>query len=489
MTNQTTVQPELNATQAIKPALLRRDTSRVIDNISAARACRMPTNRRSPKWSPDLRHMHISIFGMGNVGAVSMACLADIGHHVIGVDPDPVKVKMLNAGCSPILESGLDKLVEWGRSEQRFQATHDECRAVLNSEATMVCVGTPCDENGECDLSQLCEVSAQIGRELRKKHTYHLVIYRNTVPPGTTRDRLIPILEKHSGKVCGKGFGVCFIPEFLRETTAVRDFFNPGKTVIGAFDEASADIANCIYRDIGGMPIVTSLESAEFTKYVDNTWHALKVTFANEVGRLCKAMDIDSHDVMDIFLRDTKLNISRCYLKPGFAFGGSCLPKDTRGINHLARSMGVRLPVISNINNSNQSHLDHTLRLIEKAGVQRVGIVGVSFKVGAEDVRESPALELLHILVEKGYEISFYDPYVSADAELHPDPSRDAALKATRCLEPLQLLERAELLVVTHDDDYSANMVALAQADTPVIDLVHSEEIKKASGNYEGLCW
>jgi len=238
-----------------------------------------------------------------------------------------------------------------------------------------------------------------------------------------------------------------------------------------------------------GVPIITTLEVAELTKYLDNTWHALKVSFGNEVGRLCKAMDMDSHDVMDIFLQDTKLNISPSYLKPGFAFGGSCLPKDTRGISHLARSMAVDIPVIANINNSNKSHLDHSLRLIEQAGIQRVGVIGVSFKTGTEDVRESPALELLLRLAQAGYQTSFYDPWITAGAKLHPDTPKAAVLEAARCSSAQQLLDQAELLVVTHDDDYSISIVAQAGPNMPVIDLVNCEEIKAASSNYQGLCW
>lgn len=433
----------------------------------------------------------VSIMGMGYVGAVSSACFCSLGHSVIGVDPDASKTVVLNEGRSPIVESGLDDLLYEARRERSFFATRYTHEAILETDITLVSVGTPSDASGACDLKYLKQATEQIGGAIACKDSYHVVVYRSTVPPKTTRDIMIPILEQASGKRCGVDFGVAFNPEFLRESTAVDDFYHPPKTVIGAIDTASARVVERLYAGVEGEVIVTSLECAEFVKYVDNTWHALKVSFGNEIGRLCKAVDVDSHDVMDIFLSDTKLNISPYYLKPGFAFGGSCLPKDTRGIAHLGRELGIDLPVINHINDSNHQHIEHTLELVRSRHCHKIGLVGVTFKAGTDDLRESPAVILLQRLLDEGFDVSFYDPCIHSGSRLVADPKANQTLLDCQCSDLETFRQEPELLLVSHDADYARALVNHCDEDQAVIDLVRVSKLKARSSakNYSGVCW
>ncbi len=433
----------------------------------------------------------VSIMGMGYVGAVSSACFCSLGHSVIGIDPDASKTVVLNAGRSPIVESGLEDLLYEARRERSFFATRYTHEALLETDVTLVSVGTPSDASGACDLTYLKQATEQIGKAIACKDSYHVVVYRSTVPPKTTRDIMIPILEASSGKRVGVDFGVAFNPEFLRESTAVDDFYHPPKTVIGAIDTASARVVERLYSGVEGEVIVTSLESAEFVKYVDNTWHALKVSFGNEIGRLCKAVGVDSHDVMDIFLSDTKLNISPYYLKPGFAFGGSCLPKDTRGIAHLGRELGIELPVINHINDSNQQHIEHTLELVRDRECQKVGLVGVTFKAGTDDLRESPAVLLLQRLLSEGFDVSFYDPCINEHSRLVADAELNQKLLNCQCSDLESFQAKPELLLVSHDADYARALVNHCNRDQKVIDLVRLSKLQypSRSQNYSGICW
>lgn len=431
----------------------------------------------------------LSILGMGYVGAVSSACFSDLGFNVIGVDPDLDKIDCINRGESPIVEKDLDKLLRAGRDDNMIQATYDTVAAILNSEVTLVSVGTPSDADGGCDLKYLRQACAQIGEALRLKSTYHLIVMRSTIPPGTTRDVLLPIIEEYSGKERGKDFGVCFNPEFLRESTAVQDFYEPPITVLGAIDDRSLEFSKKLYEDVDAEIIGTSLEAAEFVKYVDNTWHALKVSFGNEVGRLCKAADVDSHDVMNIFLKDTKLNISPYYMKPGFAYGGSCLPKDTRGINYLARAWNVDLPVMASIPASNESHIEHTMDMIGDLDVKTVGLVGITFKAGTDDLRESPAIELMKRLLIKGYKVKFYDPCITATSFLDKDPKWNERLQACCLATPEELGEQSEALVVTHSQPYATEVVENATSDMHVIDVVRMKEGFQTEAAYQGIGW
>jgi len=439
--------------------------------------------------TPVLVKPRLSILGLGYVGAVSSACFSRKGHQVIGVDPNQNKVTDINRAHSPIVEEGLEELLKLGREKSLLFATTFTREAVLDSDVTLVSVGTPSRHDGGCDLTYLKEAADNIGSALKDKDEFHVVIFRSTVPPRTTRDVLIPILEESSGKECGKGFSVCFNPEFLRESTAVDDFFHPPKTVVGSTDAAGLRMAKLLYADIPGEFIETSLEAAEFVKYVDNTWHALKVSFSNEVGRLCKACDVDSHDVMNIFLADRKLNISPYYLKPGFAYGGSCLPKDTRGINCLAKHLGVDVPIMDHINASNDEHVLHATEIIDKLDVQKISLVGVTFKPGTDDLRESPFLQLIKTLWQRGLDIEFYDPCVTRDSMLDRDPEINQKLHACHCESLEEMVENTQAVVLSHNAEYAQRVMKIAAEEVHVIDLVRVGNPMMPCANYQGVCW
>lgn len=354
----------------------------------------------------------VSVFGMGYVGAVTCACLASRGHSVIGVDTNPEKVEMLKKGISPIVEKDLPELVLAMASGNNMKASTNAREAILNTDISIICVGTPSRGNGSLDNKYLLAVSEEIGKSLKDKEEEHILIFRSTMVPGTLKNNLIPIIEETSGKKEGKDFHICFNPEFLRESTSVYDFFNPPKTVVGCKEESVAKEVFELYGGLPGPMIHTSIEVAEMVKYVDNTYHALKISFANEIGQICKSLDIDSHAVMDIFVQDTKLNISKAYLKPGFAFGGSCLPKDLRALTYLAKSRDVPTPLLNSVLESNEKLIDSVFKEIISLGKKKLSFAGFSFKAGTDDLRESPIVELIEKLLGKGYIIKLYDEYV-----------------------------------------------------------------------------
>jgi len=441
------------------------------------------TGAPAPQTRMEQEKARLAIFGLGYVGAVSTACFASCGHRVIGVDPDEAKVDVINSGKSPIVEAGLEDLLSEGVREGSISATQDIDKAVLGSDLSMVCVGTPSAADGSCDLKYLRKVSRQIGAVLARKSGYHVVVFRSTVPPGSTRKVMLPIIEMASGKRCGEHFGLCFNPEFLRESTAIADFYDPPKTVVGAFDEKSGKTLARLYAGIDDKVIFTTIEAAETVKYVDNTWHALKVSFANEIGKICQASGVDSHAVMDIFVQDTKLNISPCYMKPGFAFGGSCLPKDVRGLNHLARSLGVETPVLDSIIASNQAQIDHAVSLVERTGGHSICFLGVTFKADTDDLRESPVLPVISALMEKGHDITIFDPNLDLKASVrhHVMHSRHAKDATSRLMSRLPGLVRASVseacdgadtIVVAHGNPLFRDAVTARQDAQNVVDLV-----------------
>ncbi|MCJ8320629.1 MAG: nucleotide sugar dehydrogenase [Colwellia sp.] len=433
--------------------------------------------------------LNLSIIGLGYVGAVSCACFTSLGHTVIGVDQDISKVNAIRAGKSPIVEKDLGLLLSKAHQLQQLDATNDINEAIMSSDVTLISVGTPSNKDGSCNLDFLKSATQQMAAALSQKNQYHLFVFRSTVPPTTTKDIMIPILESYSNKKCGIDFGVCFNPEFLRESTAVDDFYHPPKTVIGAIDKKSAELAAKLYNNVEGDVIHTSLEAAEFVKYIDNTWHALKVSFGNEVGRICKAMAVDSHEVMNIFLQDHKLNISPNYLKPGFAFGGSCLPKDTRSIVYMAEQLNVALPIIGKINKSNQCHITHTVEMINQLAVSKVGIVGITFKSETDDLRESPSIELLKRLLKQGYQVQFYDPYIQEGQCLDVDDDINRKLLKAKCNSIDELVDNNHALVITHKEEYTKNLVKETLANKHIIDVVHLSENESRSEYYHGLCW
>lgn len=355
----------------------------------------------------------ISIFGLGYVGTVSAACLADSGHSVIGVDVNPTKVELINSGRSPIVEEGMAELVKKGVDSGQLLATSDPVWAVMNSDISLICVGTPSRPNGSLNLDYVRRVSQDIGIALATKRSYHVVIARSTMLPGGTEEVVIPALEQSSGKCNSEDFGVCFNPEFLREGSSIRDFYNPPFTVIGGDDSRAIEAVRELNSTIDAEILVVPFKVAEMVKYTSNAFHALKVSFANEIGAICKRQDIDSHQVMDIFCKDDKLNISPAYLKPGYAFGGSCLPKDLRAILYYCRHYDISAPVLESILPSNKRQVDNAYQMVKTTGRKKVGVLGFSFKAGTDDLRESPMVELIERLIGKGYQVKVYDRNVS----------------------------------------------------------------------------
>lgn len=418
--------------------------------------------------------MRIAVLGLGYVGAVAAACLADSGNQVVAADINQAKIARLNEGTSPVMEPGLDELIARNVGQGRLSGTGDLRGALMRSDVTMICVGTPSGPSGDVGLADLDRVIDEVGGALRRLASWHLVILTSTVPPGTTQSRVIPGLEEASGKKCGRDFGVAFSPEFLREGSAIRDYQHPARTVVGATDPRALDGAAAVFGSYAAEVTATSIPVAEMAKLADNSWHALKVAFANEIGRLCSAQDIDSHAVMDILKSDTRLNVSAAYLAPGYAFGGSCLPKDLRTLVYRARRLGVDIPVLESVLPSNRSHIEVALRTIEGFGVRRVALLGVAFKPGTDDLRESAMLELAERLLGKGYEIAIHDEYVNPDRLAGAD--REPVTAAHPHIAPLLsdnlevVLKDAELIIVAQANPAYARIGELA-GDRLVLDL------------------
>lgn len=437
--------------------------------------------------------MRISVFGLGYVGAVSSACLAASGHDVIGVDKNATKVDLINRGASPIIETGVDEIIRSTTREGRLRATTHTEEAVRDSDLSLVCVGTPSEVNGSLKLDFVRKVCEEIGQALRALDRHHVVVIRSTILPGTMRSVVVPTLEETSGKRAGSAFGVCFNPEFLREGTAVNDYYHPPKTVIGESEPGAGERLLELYAGLDAPVFRTSLEVAEMVKYVDNTWHALKVGFANEIGAVSKALGIDSFEVMDIFCRDTKLNLSPCYLKPGFAFGGSCLPKDVRALTHYARSNDVDTPVLSSILSSNELQVRRAFDLLKAYGRRRVGVLGMSFKAGTDDLRESPLVGLIELLIGKGYELSIYDRNVSLAKLI--GANRDYILEHIPHIErlmvddPCRLLERSDIVVVGTAEPEFSSILRNMPRDTVILDLVRVDNALRERPAYQGICW
>src|SRR4030081_1133943 len=372
--------------------------------LASDRACAQPRAAPGRPGSRRSARVKISVLGLGYVGTVVAGCLARAGHEVIGIDTEPRKVELVNAGKSPIIEKELDQVIAQQVEAGRLSASTEVTVAVQQSDLILVCVGTPSRSNGDIELRHVRHVCEQIGAALRAHPGAPVVVVRSTLIPGTMRELVIPTLEASSGRQAGSDFGVCVNPEFLREGTAVHDYLNPPKTVIGELTRASGNLLASVYAGIPAPLIRTDIETAEMVKYADNAWHALKVGFANEIGNLCKALQVDSHRVMDIFCQDTKLNLSSAYLRPGFAFGGSCLPKDLRSLLYRASEQDVKGPLLQGAVESNGLHLQRGSSLAEGRGRKRIGVLGLSFKSGTDDVRESPAVVMIETLIGRGHD-------------------------------------------------------------------------------------
>lgn len=420
--------------------------------------------------------MKISIFGLGYVGTVSAACFAADAHDVLGVDPVPDKVELINRGLSPIIEAEIGDIVSRTVKGGTLRATQDPVLAVHETELSIVCVGTPSQANGNLDLKYIRRICEQIGHALRSKAEAHTVVIRSTILPGTMRKVVIPTLEDSSGKRAGIDFGLCYNPEFLREGTAVKDFRFPPKTVIGEFDRDSGDLLSSLYARLNAPLIRTDLQNAEMIKYVDNSWHALKIGFANEIGNLCDAFGVDAEEVMNIFCTDKKLNLSSAYLKPGFAFGGSCLPKDLRALSYQAKMHDLQLPILNSVLPSNDLQISSGIKAVIESGNARVGILGFSFKAGTDDLRESPIIEVIERLIGKGYDLRIYDRNVNIAALV--GANRDFILNRiphiSRLMAPSieAVLEHAQTIVIGNYDSEFSRMRERLREDQSLVDLV-----------------
>ena len=437
--------------------------------------------------------MKICVFGLGYVGAVSAACLAQDGHQVIGIDPEQAKVDLINAGKTPIIEKGIGAIIKEQVSKGQLRACSDAAASIPNADLLLICAGTPSLANGNIDLKAIRHVCEQIGEVLATQDNAPVIVIRSTMLPGTMRQVVIPTLEASSGKRAGNDFGVCINPEFLREGTSVYDYYNPPKTVIGELGKSSGDLLATIYAKMPAPMIRTDIETAEMVKYADNAWHALKVGFANEIGNICKGVTVDAHRVMDIFCQDTKLNISPYYLKPGFAFGGSCLPKDLRALIYKAKSLDLALPILSSILPSNQLQIERGVQAVVDKGNRKVGILGFSFKAGTDDLRESPVVELTERLLGKGYDLKIYDRNVSI-ASIH-GANRDYILNHIPHISRLmassvdEVLKHGQTVVIGNGSPEFIDVSTRIGHGHNIIDFVRINASRSVAGVYEGLCW
>jgi len=436
--------------------------------------------------------LKISIFGLGYVGAVSAGCLASDGHEVIGVDPNRTKVDLINQGTTPIIEKDIGEMIAATVKSGLLRATVDVRDAVMGSDMSLICVGTPSQLNGNLDLSHVRKVCEQIGAAIKEKASFHVVVARSTMLPGSMSSVVIPTLEAASGKKAGVDFGVCNNPEFLREGTAVYDYYHPPKTVIGESDEKAGAMLVELYAKMDAPLVRTSVETAEMVKYTDNTWHAVKVAFANEIGNICKAVGIDGHKVMEIFCQDVKLNLSSYYMKPGFAFGGSCLPKDVRALTYKARSLDLDLPLLNSVLPSNQKQIEKGLKMITDKGARKVGILGFSFKAGTDDLRESPLVDVIEHLLGKGYELKLYDKNVNLAALT--GANQDYILNHIPHISKLmvesmdEVLAFAETIVIGNGAAEFKTVPAKLKAGQTIVDLVRISQ-EQSGGQYDGICW
>jgi len=437
----------------------------------------------------------ISIFGLGYVGSVSAACFASTGNRVLGVDVNRAKVEMLESGLSPIVEAGMSELVAEAARACRLHATTDPTTAVLKSDISFVCVGTPSLRNGKLDLGHVEKVAREIGLALKQKDAHHLIVLRSTVLPGTTESVLLPILEAESGKRAGQDFTVCYNPEFMREGSAIHDFLHPPYTILGAHDPQHLKPLRQLYAKIPGRIFETTISVAEMVKYLSNAFHAVKVTFANEVGTLCKHLGVDTETVTEIFTSDTRLNISSAYLSPGFAFGGSCLPKDVRALAYRAKELDLHLPMLESLLPSNAEHIDRAVEAIMRSGKRKVAQLGLSFKAGTDDLRESPQVQVIKRLLGEGYEVRVWDRDVclgrlaGSNRQFIEEVIPHIGSLLTADLE--EALRDAEIVVIGNKALEAEEISRHLRPEQTVIDLVNLNKSRrpKTTATYEGICW
>ena len=444
----------------------------------------------SRPWSEGMK---ISVVGLGYVGAVTAACLARDGHEVRGIDLDPTKLDLIRSGRAPIVEDGIDDVTREAVASGNLTVTDSIDSTIAESDLIFVCVGTPSSENGSQDLTAVRRVSEQLGEALAGAEGFPVVVLRSTVYPGITESVVQPILEESAGSAVGDRLGLCFQPEFLREGSSVKDFYNPPFTVVGSRCRKSVEKVKALFGEFPGEFVATDLASAEMLKLTCNVFHALKISFANEVGRLAKGFDIDSREVMSLVCKDTSLNISTAYLRPGFAYGGSCLPKDLRAMLHLARSKDIELPVMQGVQQTNRIHIENMANRIIRHGARKVGLIGLSFKPGTDDLRESPLVTLAEILIGKGFDLRVYDPAVNTARLLGANkryidetiPHIDSML----CENLLDVIAHGDAIVVGQTPAGLADGVAASGRPLTIFDLVGFEPLKAPPHTYEGICW
>jgi GDP-mannose 6-dehydrogenase len=437
--------------------------------------------------------MKLSIFGLGYVGCVSAACFAKAGHEVIGVDVNPVKIEIINGGRSPIVEPGIEGLIAEAVNGNRLRATADADEAVRESDVTLVCVGTPGNHNGSLNLTFIKRACQQIGEALASKGRYHIVVIRSTMLPGTIEQVVKPALEVYSGRRAARDFGIAINPEFLREGTSIEDFNNPPFTLIGADDEDTAGPLQKLYAAVNAPVIRMGVNEAEMVKYASNCFHALKVTFANEIGNICKALGVDSHQVMDAFCRDTKLNLSPNYLKPGFAFGGSCLPKDLRAITYKAKELDVEVPLLNSILISNRQQIERAVDAVLRTGRKTVGVLGLSFKSGTDDLRESPMVTLIETLIGKGLKLAIYDREVEM-ARLFGANKQYIEREIPHISQLLrsnldEVIDASEVIIIGKKENEFRSLSDKLNNGRVIIDLVRMLEVEDQRKSYQGMCW
>ena len=437
--------------------------------------------------------MKISIFGLGYVGAVSAACFAKDGHEVVGVDVNPTKVEIINNGRSPIVEEGINELISEVVQADRLRATCDVEEAVRQTEISLICVGTPSNENGSLKLDYVKRVSEEIGRAIVSKPSRHVVVVRSTMLPGTVDGLVKPTLEASSGKKAGVDFDVCINPEFLREGTSIKDFYSPPFTLIGSDSEEASDNLKALYSGVDAPIYTTSLKAAEMVKYACNCFHGLKVSFANEIGNICKELEIDSHEVMDVFCKDTKLNLSSYYLKPGFAFGGSCLPKDLRALQYKARELDLKVPVLDAALESNLLQIERAVQLITRTGKKKVGFLGFAFKAGTDDLRESPVVSVIERLIGKGYDVKLYDREVSLAKLVGANKEyieREIPHISKLMMDDAEsVIEDSEVIVIGNSSAEFIKAGGGVSNGQVLIDLVRVFNGRVSDSRYQGLCW
>jgi GDP-mannose 6-dehydrogenase len=439
--------------------------------------------------------LSVSIFGLGYVGSVSAACFASMGHKVIGVDVSRAKVEMMDSGKTPIIEDRMSEMVAEAHRAGLLRATTDATAAVMNSEVSFVCVGTPSLKNGKLDLSHIEGVAREIGAAIRQKKSPHVFVLRSTVLAGTTETVAIPILEKESGKKCGQDFTVCYNPEFMREGNAVSDFLNPPYTILGASDTRHLAPLRELYKNTPGTLYETTIPVAEMVKYFSNCYHALKVGFANEMGTMCKHLGVDAHAVTKIFTSDSKLNISSAYLFPGFAFGGSCLPKDLRAITYKAKELDLKLPLLESLMPSNAEHIDRAVEMVMSTGKKKIAQLGLSFKAGTDDLRESPQVQLIKRLMGEGLEIKVWDEDVSlgrlAGANRQYIEQVIPHIGSVLSADLESVLSTAEVVILGNKSASKERLAKYLRPEQIVIDLIHLDKTRRPEGalTYDGICW